>query len=586
MGNQEIIKSYIKRYIGNKQDPNSAIMIKGAWGCGKTYFVKNAFNDDEMKNFLQEQDKRSYYISLNGISSNIEIMKRIQTVIINEKMGFYKHKSKSEAGMMEIVTGVDTLIDDIKIQGWLNLAIGAKKKIKKMVSDKSMDSAVFIFDDLERCTMSLKEVFGMINDLIEHKKCKCIIIANEEEIAEKNEYYKMKEKFISRTLEFVPDLDMFLKTVRNDYTYIKQINVDCREAFINEDSHSFDVNLRIIQSAFFIVNEVFCICKRVIKEENQNLIQKVLKKLLIDIYTVEKYCKEGNEKLKSNHDGFIINDYNLGPGGNKKIFTFVFDIVYDGNYNEETISKHIETYMQYLKTEDKYSPIASLEKYECMEDDDIQENLNRISSSVKKINLKQASDMFNFLIPLLDLGFHYNDCTDFDEVLEKLKDIEISVGESDFSYEVFGIHTNLKGDQFAKYVKAIDFVEEMIEERKMNSLENKNNLLYDENWLDQLSKDLEDNKDLYRKNQKYLSCFDINIILNKLEKSTNQELFRFKNLLNSIYNTNECNDQFHRDKEIIQDFFNKLGSLVISTKINRLTINRIMDDLQASFLDV
>lgn len=587
MGNQEIIIDYIKRYIGNTQGSNSAILIKGAWGCGKTYFVKNVLNI-RMKDFLQEQDKRLYYISLNGISSNIEIVKRIQTVIINEKMGFYKHKSKSEAGMMEIVTGVDTLIDDIKIQGWLNIALGAKKKIKKMISDKSMNSAVFIFDDLERCTMSLKEVFGMINDLIEHKKCKCIIIANEEEISEKIEYYKIKEKFISRTLEFVPNLDMFLKIVRNDYTYMKQIDDEYWEAFINEYIDSFDINLRIVQSAFFIANEVFRISLSVIKRESEPLIQKVLNKLLINIYEVERYCKEGHERIENKYDDKIINVYSLGPNDTyssyREIFTFVFDIVYDGIYNEKTISNHIETYMQYLKTEGDESPIVNLKEYYYMEDDNIQENLDRVCLEVKTMNIKQASDLFNFLIPLLDLGFEYNKCSDFSKVIETiLNTVEFKSGEDDYSYEVFGVHTTLKDTQYDKYVNAMKAVKRKIDKETLRIYEKVNDLINTDNWLINLQNDLKVNEYNYRKNQQYLAYFDIDTLLNKIEKSTNMQLAKFRNLLYFLYRRVNCTKEFCKDIETANIFVEKLQSLTVDHKINRLTINYIIGDLKESF---
>ena len=59
MGNQQLIIDFIKRYIRNKQDLNSAIMIKGKWGCGKTYFVKKILGY-ELKEFLKAENKRLY----------------------------------------------------------------------------------------------------------------------------------------------------------------------------------------------------------------------------------------------------------------------------------------------------------------------------------------------------------------------------------------------------------------------------------------------------------------------------------------------------------------------------------------------
>ena len=105
MGNQQLIIDFIKRYIRNKQDLNSAIMIKGKWGCGKTYFVKKILGY-ELKEFLKAENKRLYYITLNGLSNTKELMERIQSVIVREAYGYFKN-SKSESETIEIITGID-----------------------------------------------------------------------------------------------------------------------------------------------------------------------------------------------------------------------------------------------------------------------------------------------------------------------------------------------------------------------------------------------------------------------------------------------------------------------------------------------
>lgn len=42
---------------------------------------------------------------------------------------------------------------------------------------------IFIFDDLERCECPINELFGFLNELIEHENTKVIIIANEKEVS-------------------------------------------------------------------------------------------------------------------------------------------------------------------------------------------------------------------------------------------------------------------------------------------------------------------------------------------------------------------------------------------------------------------
>ncbi|RGF80662.1 P-loop NTPase fold protein [Blautia sp. OF03-13] len=42
---------------------------------------------------------------------------------------------------------------------------------------------IFVFDDLERCECPINELFGFLNELIEHENTKVIIIANEKEVS-------------------------------------------------------------------------------------------------------------------------------------------------------------------------------------------------------------------------------------------------------------------------------------------------------------------------------------------------------------------------------------------------------------------
>lgn len=47
----------------------------------------------------------------------------------------------------------------------------------------NLGSFIFVFDDLERCDCPLNEVFGFLNELVEHENTKVIIVANEAELS-------------------------------------------------------------------------------------------------------------------------------------------------------------------------------------------------------------------------------------------------------------------------------------------------------------------------------------------------------------------------------------------------------------------
>ena len=70
------IETYLDQYL-NIEKPDYAVMIKGEWGCGKTYFIK--------KYIETKQDKTICYISLNGIKQCNDVIPQILLALVPEK---------------------------------------------------------------------------------------------------------------------------------------------------------------------------------------------------------------------------------------------------------------------------------------------------------------------------------------------------------------------------------------------------------------------------------------------------------------------------------------------------------------------
>ena len=70
--NYDELNEYIKHYI-EKDKTKSAIMLTGAWGTGKSYYIRNV-----LEPFLKENGKhRCAIVSLYGLKNTSEISKRI-----------------------------------------------------------------------------------------------------------------------------------------------------------------------------------------------------------------------------------------------------------------------------------------------------------------------------------------------------------------------------------------------------------------------------------------------------------------------------------------------------------------------------
>lgn len=80
---------------------------------------------------------------------------------------------------------------------------------------------VLFFDDFERCKIDIIDLMGAINEYLESKNIKVVIIADEDKIdadEEKRQYLDFKEKLISRTIQIKSDYIFVIKSIVHTYS--------------------------------------------------------------------------------------------------------------------------------------------------------------------------------------------------------------------------------------------------------------------------------------------------------------------------------------------------------------------------------
>lgn len=175
------IEEYLDYYCDFGKNLPFAILLKGKWGCGKTYFIKKYINKRKDKNIL--------HISLYGIDS----FSGIKEKIIIELLPFIPEKYSRFAG--SIFKNIKKVP---KIKDWI------PEDIDELLADiflKKNNKCIFVFDDLERCNIKIDKLLGFINNLVEFKNQKVIIISDEEKIlksADADKYREIKEKLIGK----------------------------------------------------------------------------------------------------------------------------------------------------------------------------------------------------------------------------------------------------------------------------------------------------------------------------------------------------------------------------------------------------
>lgn len=179
----EELLSEIKYYVGNKFY-NYAVMIDGAWGSGKTHFVKQVLLPE-----LRKETKPSIYISLYGVRNIGELSKQIYIeFLLKDKAD--KINTTLLAGATEALDVVSGLISPF-IGKYSDIEI-KEKKIQNLVQKIiPIKDCILIFDDLERCNCPMKEILGYINGFVEQAGMKILIIANQDELKQKMDAQSM-----------------------------------------------------------------------------------------------------------------------------------------------------------------------------------------------------------------------------------------------------------------------------------------------------------------------------------------------------------------------------------------------------------
>ncbi len=247
-----------------------ALMISGEWGCGKTYHLKHVVFPK-----LKEQGIRPLYISLFGIKDTSEIPMRLL-----------------EAGLEYLATDGDdeeekqSFLSGLLARGGKTLAsikwLTDKVDIEKILSANSdifynlipVKKSILFLDDLERVlrtrTIDVDNLLGAINNLVEQRGYKVVVIANNTYIEETaKDKLTFKEKVIEKTLVYEPDVVEIYKEICNkEYDegfrkhmlkdeYVTIIDPHCN-AYLNDKRLIQDMrNIRILKFALSHYNKVY-----------------------------------------------------------------------------------------------------------------------------------------------------------------------------------------------------------------------------------------------------------------------------------------------------------------------------------------
>ena len=278
-----------------------AIMLTGSWGSGKTHFIKDYIKQREE---VEKTEKTGHnkkpiaYLSLFGASSVESIQSKL--LISNDKLVGYGSKTLNGISRF-ISTKLGANLDDVPGN---ELEISAEKlfsimKLEERFSEWVVEDQVIVFDDLERIKMEPTRLLGYLNNLLEHKNCKIILISNEEQLERKednNDYFKMVEKVVFQRFKIAPCLDDYIDTLissyeteHNDYALFLRNNT---ETIKNNFSFIGGNNFRSTHKAIYQFCRLFELIKQhEVKRREEALI------MLFSFFCTLSFSRFSNEDL-------------------------------------------------------------------------------------------------------------------------------------------------------------------------------------------------------------------------------------------------------------------------------------------------
>ena len=210
-----IIEQQIGRFLASEVP--EVLAIKGGWGVGKTYAWNTYLHAAKNQRRIALSDYS--YVSLFGINSLQELKNSI----------FENMMSRQHIGRRPSVESFRTNMNRLlRTTGKKKFALFPVEKAAEF-SDAPFESLAFLslektlicLDDFERKGKGIatQDILGLITILKEQKKCKVVLILNDESLGGDShiEYNRLREKVIDSELRFAPSArDCVAISLRND----------------------------------------------------------------------------------------------------------------------------------------------------------------------------------------------------------------------------------------------------------------------------------------------------------------------------------------------------------------------------------
>ena len=428
------------------EDDIHVLVLKGAWGIGKTHFWNCYINKKKEQKVLKQTAYS--YVSLFGLNSLKELREKIFHNGIplksdKEVENKFREIAENEQKLYKFTPWVKDLWSLISSKkpflGWVTKFGKDLPYLNQFASVISMaeyglvNNYVVCLDDIERKgnTLSIKEIMGLVDELSVHKNCKVILIFNYQSLDEnqndQSEYDKYREKVVDLEIKFDPSIKENLIHVFSEHSkYFETLLKSFQVIDIS--------NIRIFKKAEWAINKIEKNIVHCVKDLQNEIITH------LSIFCWGFYNAENSLPLR-----FVSNSLK-----GHSWLSLISDK--EKEQTEETKRWNQIASSLALRSSEYDDCLISLLENGYLEDDDFISRINKINEEIKK---GRARDRLFQAWEIYSGSFDNNQDEFLDEIQSTLDDDIDKIGLWDFSsgidvLEEFGRDTT---GLVAKYIK-------------------------------------------------------------------------------------------------------------------------------------
>lgn len=273
---------YVENIIRNiDKQSYKCILVDGAWGIGKSYVVKKA---------LEDKKDRTCMVSLFGMEDVQQIYHEIlyQLLLHTSNGGkvveFLKDSFRILGNFDDRAKSVSTILE----------SHFSEEDMVNSITRKFDEGHIVVIDDLERCkeSIELRDFFGVVEKLKSNNHIQVVLIANSEEITDKKDFEKYREKVIDRTF-----------TITENSKSANWSKLGIQGDFADELCKNHPIkNLRTLQKAQDFYNDVKQYAKSIHDEMFMNEVRLICFAIVIEDTDKLYYKPLTEEETKSEFD--------------------------------------------------------------------------------------------------------------------------------------------------------------------------------------------------------------------------------------------------------------------------------------------